>query len=218
MLSISNSFDTNTEEEEGEGNDFIKSYRMGDEDKVVLLAGTISDTSLGSNVDSSATNSSRVEVTRKAACMSELIKSMLQDDDDPNEIPEIPLLEVSKDILDKVVIFLNKHRDDPMKDIPKPIPTADIRELVSEWDANYIDLEQEQLYKVILAANYLDIPQLLDLGITKFCCMIKDKDVDQVKEMLNIDKGITPEEERLVRERNDWIFDVHKPIVSGNNE
>ena len=178
---------------------------MSDDDKVVLLAGT-SEAGDG--------NPSKVEVTRKAACMSELIKSMLADDDDPNEVPEIPLLEVSKDILDKVVVFLNKHRDDPMKTIHKPISTSNLKDIVSEWDADYIDLEQEQLFKVILAANYLDIPSLLDLGITKFCTMIKDKDVDEVKEMLNIEKGITPEEERLVREKNDWIFDVHKPAAS----
>jgi S-phase kinase-associated protein 1 len=192
-----------------------------DDTKVILLAGSVSTTmgtttqagpsSSSSSSASSEASKCRVEITRKAACLSELIKSMLQDDDDPNEVPEIPLLEVSKDILDKVVLFLNKHRDDPMKDIPKPIHTSDLSELVSEWDVQYIDLEQEQLFKVILAANYLDIPPLLDLGITKFCCMIKDKGVDEIKEMLNIEKDITPEEERLVREKNDWIFDVHKP-------
>jgi S-phase kinase-associated protein 1 len=127
---------------------------MADNDKVYLLPG--GDDSAG-----------RVEVTRKAAYMSELMKSMLADDDDPTEVPEIPLLEVSKEILDMVVQFLNKHKDDPMKEITKPIQTNELKQIVGDWDANFIDLEQEKLFKVILAANYLDIPSLLDLGICK---------------------------------------------------
>jgi len=169
-----------------------------DNRKVVLLAGA------------EGPEQAKVEVTWKAACMSELIKQMLQDDGDEDEVPEIPLLEVSKDILEKVVLFLNKHRDDPMKKIEKPIKTANMSEIVDKWDADFIELDQEPLFKLILAANYLDIPDLLDLGITKFCTMIKDKDANEVKKLLNIDPSITPEEERLVREKNDWIFEVHK--------
>jgi len=167
---------------------------MSDNDKVVLLPG--------------GEDAGKVTISRKAACMSELMKSMLADDDDPTEVPEIPLLEVSKDILDKVVEFLNKHKDDPMKEIAKPIQTNDIVAIVGEWDAKFIDLEQEPLFKVILAANYLDIPSLLDLGICKLACMVKGKEPDEVKKMFNIEPDITPEEEKLVRDQNPWIFDV----------
>lgn len=150
----------------------------------------------------------KVEITRKAANMSELMKSMLADDEDPDEIPEIPLLEVSKEILDKVVQFLNYHKDDPMREIQKPIVTNDLKAIVGEWDANFIDLEQETLFKVILAANYLDIPSLLDLGICKVACMVKGKEPEEVKKMFNIEPDITPEEEKMVRDANPWIFEV----------
>ena len=124
--------------------------------------------------------SAKVEITRKAACMSELMRSMLADDEDDSEIPEIPLLEVSKEILDKVVEFLNYHKDNPMVTISKPIQTNDIKAIVGEWDANFINLDkdQETLFKIILAANYLDIPSLLDLGICKIACMVRGKEPD----------------------------------------
>ena len=150
----------------------------------------------------------RVTVSRKAAEMSELIKSMLADDDDDSEIPEIPLLEVSSDVLKKVVEFLNKHKDDPMKQISKPITTTILKDIVGEWDAEFADLEQEPLFKLILAANYLDIPSLLDLGICKLATMVKGKEPDEVKKMFNIEADITPEEEKMVRDQNPWIFDV----------
>jgi S-phase kinase-associated protein 1 len=166
---------------------------MSDNDSVILIAG--------------GDDSVKVTITRKAAMMSELIKSMLADDDDA-DAPEIPLLDVSKEILEKVVEFLNKHKDDPMKEIQKPIQTNKLEEIVGEWDAKFIDLEQELLFKVILAANYLDIPSLLDLGICKVACMVKGKEPDEVKKLFNIDPDITPEEEKMVRDQNPWIFDV----------
>lgn len=152
----------------------------------------------------------KVRIPRKAALMSELIASMLKDDEEDEE-SEIPLQEVSKDILLKVVEFLTKHMEDPMKEIVKPIVSNKMEELVGEWDAKFIDLEQEPLFRVILAANYLDIPSLLDLGIAKVASMIKGKEPDEVKKIFGIDADITPEEEKMVRDQNQWIFDVVNP-------
>jgi S-phase kinase-associated protein 1 len=149
-----------------------------------------------------------IKISRKAACLSKLIESMLVDDDD-NEIPQIPLLEVSKDILYKVVEFLNKHQDDPMQPISKPIQTTDLAQIVGEWDTEYINVDQQKLFKLILAANYLDIPSLLELGLCKIATMIKNKEPDEVKKLLNIDLEITPEEEKAVRDANPWIFQIN---------
>lgn len=35
---------------------------------------------------------------------------------------------------------------------------------ISEWDAKFIQVDQEMLFEIILAANYLDIKSLLDIG------------------------------------------------------
>lgn len=169
---------------------------MSEDGKVILTAG--------------GEKGARVEISRKAAAMSRLMQDMLQDDD-PSEVSEIPLPDVQEPILNKVVEFLNKHKDDPMREIQKPIQTNDIKAIVGDWDAAYIDLPQEQLFKVILAANYLDIPSLLDLGICKLACMVKGKEPEEVKRMFNIEPDITPEEEKLVRDQNPWIFEVYAP-------
>jgi S-phase kinase-associated protein 1 len=54
----------------------------------------------------------------------------------------------------------------------------------------------------------MDIPSLLDLSITKVATMIKGKEPDEVKRLFNIDPDLTPEEEKLVRDQNQWIFEV----------
>lgn len=90
--------------------------------------------------------------------LSERVPSILADDEVDSEITEIPLLEVSKEILDMVVEILNYHQIiQSIVTISKPIQSTDIKAIVGEWDANCINLdkEQETLFKIILAAQYL---------------------------------------------------------------
>jgi S-phase kinase-associated protein 1 len=109
-----------------------------------------------------------------------------------------------------VIEFLNYHVDNPMTEIQKPIKTNDLVSIVGEWDAKYVELDNdhELLVSLMLAANYLHIPALLELTICKLACMIKDKEPDEVKKMFGIEKDITPEEEKMVRDANPWIFEV----------
>lgn len=148
----------------------------------------------------------KMTVKRAAVMKSELIESILQDDTD--DTPEIPVLNVDKETMQKVIAFLDHHLTDPMAVIEKPLKTNDIVAIVGKWDADFVDLEKDALFKLILAANYLAIPTLLDLTICKLACMVKGKEPEEVKKMFNIDQNVTPEEEKLVREQNGWIFEV----------
>ena len=148
----------------------------------------------------------KIQITRKAAEMSKLIKEML--DEDEEDSPDIPLPNVQREALQKVVEFCEKHAEDPMTPISKPIKSTDMKVVVGEWDAAYIDLEHRVLFDIILAANYLDIPELLDLGCAKIASMIKSKQPDEIKDMFHIEKNSTPEEDEQVRRENPWIFDT----------
>jgi S-phase kinase-associated protein 1 len=149
-------------------------------------------------------------LAKNAAKLSNLIESMIMDDDADDELTEIPVMEVAFDVMKKIAEFLEKHVNDPLREIPKPIPSNKIQDFVSEWDVKYIDLPQAELFKLISAANYLNITQLLDLGTLKLACMIKDKEPEDIKQMFGID-NITQEEELQVRRSNAWIFEVVDP-------
>jgi len=157
----------------------------------------------------------KIQVPRKAALQSELIKSMIQDDDDDDE-PVIPLQDMKRTTLEKVVEFLVKHMDDPMREIIKPLQTTDMKSLVGEWDANFMDMEVDRLLDLTLAANFLDIPTLLDLSLAKIATMVKDRNPDEVKQIFKIEGDISPDEERQIREENPWIFDI--PGVTRQSE
>ena len=61
------------------------------------------------------------------------------------------------------------------QEIEKPLKSANMADVVSPWDANFVELDHEMLFELILAANYVDIKSLLDLSCAKVASMMKDK-------------------------------------------
>ena len=90
---------------------------------------------------------------------------------------------------------------------PQPLTSADLSVLVSEWDAKFVSVEQELLFELILAANYMDIKPLLDLTCAKVASMIKGKTPEEIRRTFNIENDFTPDEENQVREENKWCED-----------
>ena len=50
-----------------------------------------------------------------------------------------------------------------------------MKRIVSDiWDANFINkMDKKTIFQVIKAANYMDIPSLLNLGCAKIATLIK---------------------------------------------
>ena len=55
--------------------------------------------------------------------------------------------------LAKVIEFCRHYAEEPMSEIEKPLKSANMHEVVQEWYANYVDVDQELLFELILAAN-----------------------------------------------------------------
>ena len=124
--------------------------------------------------------------------------------DDSGIEEEIPLPNVKKVILEKVVSFCTHLRDNEPPEIEKPLKSANMSELTTQWYSEFINLDQEVLFDVILAANYLDIKHLLDLSCAKVASMIKNKTVPEIRRFFNIENDFTPEEEAQIMEENQW--------------
>jgi S-phase kinase-associated protein 1 len=117
---------------------------------------------------------------------------------------EIPLPNVKSEVLGKVIEFCKHHVDAPMPEIEKPLKSSKMEDVVPDWDAKFVDIEQELLFELILAANYMDIKSLLDLTCAKVASMIKGKTPEEIRKTFNIVNDFTPEEEAKVREENKW--------------
>ena len=87
---------------------------------------------------------------------------------------------------------------------PQPLKSVDLKEVVPAWDAEFVDVDQEMLFELILAANFMDVKPLLDLTCAKVATMIKNKQPEEIRRTFNIVNDFTPEEEQQVREENKW--------------
>jgi len=161
------------------------------------------DDDAGKMVDLVSQEGDNFQVEKKVAMMSELVKTMIPDDED-EEAQEIPLPNVKTQILAKVLEFCKHYSEESMNEIEKPLKSANMNEVVQEWYANFVDVEQEVLFELILAANYMDIKPLLDLTCATVASMIKGKTPEEIRKTFNIVNDFTPEEEAQVREENKW--------------
>ena len=72
--------------------------------------------------------------------------------------------------------------------IKKPLPHEDLKECgVSEWDCSFVnDLPHQQLYSLITAGRYMQMPGLVDLAAAKVASMLKNKSLEQILETFQI--------------------------------
>mmetsp|Transcript_931 Transcript_931/g.1205 ORF Transcript_931/g.1205 Transcript_931/m.1205 type:complete len:188 (+) Transcript_931:57-620(+) len=140
-------------------------------------------------------------VQKKTAIMSTLVKTVVEGD---KESTEIPLPNVKGSILRKVIAYMQYHTDTAPKEIEKPLKSANMSDVTTEWDAHFVDVPQDVLFELILAANYMDIKPLLELTCAKVASMIKGKTPEQIRKLFHIQNDFTPEEEEAVRAENKW--------------
>nr|POF03157.1 e3 ubiquitin ligase complex scf subunit sconc [Quercus suber] len=147
-----------------------------------------------------------LECERKVAERSMLIKNMIEDLGSPGDEP-IPIMNVSEAVLRKVLEWCSHHKNDPA---PSADDDADSRKKttdIEEWDQKFMQVDQEMLFEIILAANYMDIKALLDVGCKTVANMIKGKSPEEIRKTFNIQNDFTPEEEEQIRRENEWAED-----------
>lgn len=125
----------------------------------------------------------KFKVSKKIAISSELVKTMAEGDKEENEIP---LPNVKSSVLRKVVEYMKYHVDNPAREIEKPLKSTNMSEVVSQFDADFVDVDQEVLFDLILAANYMEVKPLRDLCCVKVASMIKGKTPEAIRETFNI--------------------------------
>eukprot|EP01033_Poteriospumella_lacustris_P010088 gene10088-7202_t len=145
------------------------------------------------------------DVPVAVANMSVLVKTMIDEDHDDEEAQEIPLPNVKSSILAKVIEYAQQYIAEPMHEIEKPLKSANMKEVVQEWYATFLAVDQDVLFELILAANYMDIKPLLDLTCATVASWIKGKNAEEIRKHFNIVDDFTPEEEAQVREENKWV-------------
>ncbi|XP_004291337.1 PREDICTED: SKP1-like protein 1B [Fragaria vesca subsp. vesca] len=158
--------------------------------------------SSGRKITLKSSDGESFEVDEAVALESQTIKHMIEDDCADNGIP---LPNVTSKILAKVIEYCKKHVDAAPKSDDRSSSSGD--EELKNWDADFVKVDQATLFDLILAANYLNIKNLLDLTCQTVADMIKGKTPEEIRKTFNIKNDFTPEEEEEVRRENQWAFE-----------
>ena len=147
-----------------------------------------------------SSDNKKVDVDKKGALMSHLLKEMISNSKSKDE--PIPIPEIRFDILNKVAEYLNYYSNKMPKEIPKPIPSANLDDFISQWDVSFINtIQLDNLYDMINAAGYLDIPSLLNLCCAKIASLMKGKTAKELITQYNLDCGLNEEEMKAYDEQ-----------------
>lgn len=155
-----------------------------------------------SNITLLSNDNEELIVNKEIAAKSVLIKNMLEDIEEDDKKP-IPLPNITGNILKKVIEWCEYHKNDFKEYEDGYFRNTEI----NEWNQKYMDVDQETLFDIILAANYLDIKPLLDIGCKTVANMIKGKSTEDIRRIFNIENDFTQEEESQIKKENEWAED-----------
>ena len=114
--------------------------------------------------------------------------------DDIDTDDKIPLPNITASVFTKVLEFARLEDSASKKD--------------TEWRDNFMDIEDQKVFDLIFAANYLDYKSLLDLACNKIAKKMKDKTPEQIRKTFNITNDLTPEEEmKIIQEHGENAFE-----------
>ncbi|KAF8381459.1 hypothetical protein PRIPAC_70601 [Pristionchus pacificus] len=158
-----------------------------------------------------SSDSQEFKVEPKIAAMSKTVSTLMEalnmDETANAEVFDknpIPLPNVEGFVLEKVVEWCEKHKDDEpiveQTDDGKEKCTTDI----PEWDIDFFKVDQKTLFGVLQAANYMDIKGLMINACKTVANMIKGKSAQQIRDHFHIVKDLTDEEEEKIRKENSW--------------
>lgn len=135
-------------------------------------------------------------VEEKVARMSKTIGNMLDDvgnSDTPCYFPNI-----RRYILVKIFDYCKHVTENPNM----------TKEELEKYETSYIEIEKLVLCELVLAVQYLDIPQLLELTCKTMALLIQAKMPDEIRETFGITTPFTPEQEEFILQQNLWCEEI----------
>ncbi|KAF8405902.1 hypothetical protein HHK36_007980 [Tetracentron sinense] len=101
---------------------------------------------------------------------------------------------ITTKILLKLIEYCEKHGNPERRDVDK----VDLK----KWEAEFTEVDVAVLYDLLNAANFVNIPSLLELLYQKVADMIAGRTPDQIRETFRIEENFTPDEmEEIIKEQ-----------------
>lgn len=140
------------------------------------------------------------------------IANMLDDIDDDDIV--IPLHNIKLNILKKVIDFCAQHPDAP-RNLTEEQQLEMRSKPLEGFDLEFVKVPLVELFEMILAANLLDLKQMLDVCCKAVAEMIKGKTPNEIKKVFGVEGEFTQEEKEQVLRDNPWLEDPEDTSSDG---
>ncbi|WMV59063.1 hypothetical protein MTR67_052448 [Solanum verrucosum] len=124
---------------------------------------------------------------------SQTIKNMIEDDCVSNVIP---LPNVYSKIMTKVIEYWKKHSEEGVS-----------KDMLMDFDKAFVKVHHSILHALILAANFLNDKEILDMMCQEVADRIKGKTPEEICKEFDIKNDFIPEEEEEICKENAWAFE-----------
>ncbi|EFO83694.1 hypothetical protein CRE_02825 [Caenorhabditis remanei] len=138
-----------------------------------------------------------LKISALAAEQSGLLSKMVKHLDlsaDYENMEPIPITNISEKTLVKVIEWCEKHKEDPMLEDRLPDPPVVV---IPDWDQEFLQIDNVELFDLIVAVNYLNIQRLMNYACKKVALMGKGKSPEELRVIF----GIPTDEEDAEMER-----------------
>jgi len=104
-------------------------------------------------------------------------------------------------------MFLKHYAVEPLRELEQQLGSSFHENISQDFYREFIlDKSSSMVFKLANAANYLDIPPLLDLTCLKVSFDLMDKSAEEIRVLLKLPK-LTKEEEEMARTKHPWMFE-----------
>ena len=158
------------------------------------------------------------EVEESCLKMSKFFKDLINDYPDPEE--EIMVNQIKSKHLKQIIDYLKHYENEKPKDIPKPLPSGDLKEVLNDWDYNFINpLSLEECIDILNGAFFLDINELVNLCSAKIASEMLTGTVEEVREKFEW-KNMTEEEKKEygITEETDEANTINENTENNENK
>jgi len=143
------------------------------------------------------------EIIKQSKIVAGMLENLQQDNPTDLNDEQIPITNVTSAILKRIIEWCTKHKDDKVDDEDDNEKEKNDQE-VPKWDSEFLKVDQGTLFEIILAANYLDIPKLLDYTCMVVAGQIRGKSPEEIRKHFNIKNDFTDEEMERIKKENEW--------------
>lgn len=175
---------------------------------VTTLGTTATAEQAEENVYLESSTGSKHKVALKSLVKSKVIEGMISSIQLGKE-EVIPVAAVGPATVDILIEWLTHYKNVPPAEdecddeaFIRPSPDE-----MSPWDENFMmKLNTSEIFSLTNAANYLEITELLTVCCKAIAKLMREKSVEELREMFGIENDFTPEEEEQIRLENSWLI------------